>query len=267
MSRCDDRFICSGAQRRRLTLAFAASFAVCAAARAAPASEAEAAASAAELKAHADAEMDAGAFANAISDYRASYEISHNPAILYNLGSAYERLGDYPRALAYLDQFARVAPQELKARVRDLPELIDAVRAHLARVEVRCNVAGARVVVRGAWRGTTPLPADIAIAPGLTRVELFADGYRPFATEIPLVAGATATVEATLVPVPPGGGAKDTVPMHASESGITSKWWFWTGLGVVAAGGVALAVGLSRDKGAPSGDIAPGRVSTPLVSW
>lgn len=224
---------------------------------------------AADLRARADAAMDGGSFADAVVSYRASYEMSRNPALLYNIASAYERLGDYPRALSYLEQFSHVAPADLKARVPRLDDLIASVRAKLARVVVRCNVPGARVLVRGTWLGSTPTSAALVTMPGPARVEVVADGYRPFVREVSLAPGRETRVNATLV-----SSAAFDVPPPAPESaahhggGITSQWWFWTGLGVLAAGGAAVAVvALGNQSRAPSGDIAPGRVSAPLLTW
>lgn len=48
---------------------------------------------------------------------------------------------------------------------------------------------------------------------------------------------------------------------------FTSPWWFWTGRSVLAAGRAAVAVvALGNQSRAPSGDIAPDRVSAPLVT-
>jgi tetratricopeptide (TPR) repeat protein len=197
------------------------------------------------LKARADAAMDQGAFATAILGYRSSYELSHSPALLYNIGSAYERLGDYPRALAYLERFATVASPLLKARVPRLDELVGSVRARLARIVVQCSVRGARILVRGEWQGTTPLPADIMAPPGDALVEVVADGYRPYVQQLALQAGKEARVDAVLVPelvTQPTPPPKRPAPASAP---ITSKWWFWTGIGVIVAGETAAFV-LSR---------------------
>jgi tetratricopeptide (TPR) repeat protein len=227
--------------------------------------------SATELKARADAAMDGGAFATAIEGYRASFELSHSPALLYNIGNAYERLGDYPNALIFLQRFSWVAPPELKARVPQLDELVESVRAKLAVLVVHCSVPGARVLVRGAWRGTTPLAGELTVMPGTARVEIVADGYRPFARELVLPAGGEARVDAILVPelvaLRSAPATWETAERAKSEP-ITAKWWFWTGVGLVVAGGATAAVvALTRQKSAPSGDIAPGQVAAPLMSW
>jgi tetratricopeptide (TPR) repeat protein len=227
---------------------------------------------AADLRAHGDAAMDGGAFADAIASYRASYDLSRNAALLYDIGSAYERLGDYPRSLAYLEQFSHVASPDLRERVPRLDQLIGAVRAKLARVVVRCNVPGARVMIRGTWKGTTPLAADIVTMPGAARVEVVADGYRPFQRDVVLAAGTATRLDAVLLDrklLAPSTEERAGDAREERESGsITTKWWFWTSLGVVATATATVAVvALTRDHHAPSGDITPGQVSAPLVTW
>jgi tetratricopeptide (TPR) repeat protein len=225
---------------------------------------------AAELRAHADAAMDGGAFADAIASYRASYELSRNAALLYDIGSAYEHLGDYPRALAYLDQFARVAPADLKDRVPRLDQLIETVRAKLAHVVVRCNVPGARVVVRGTWEGTTPLAADVFTMPGPARVEVVADGYRPFRRDLVLAPGTATRIDAFLLDAE----LLSPHPGAAREGGsLASQWWLWTGLGAVATATATVLVVVLTSHHAPghqaaAGATAPtGRIGAALLTW
>jgi tetratricopeptide (TPR) repeat protein len=153
-----------------------------------------------ELKARGDTAMDEGAYAEAIVSYKASYATTRNPALLYNIGHAYSRLGEYVVALAYLEQFATVAPPELLARVPRLADLIANVRGHVAMLLVTSNVRGARVVVRGKWRGTTPLAGELTTMPGPATIELVADGYVPFKTDLKLVEGRMTALHAVLVP-------------------------------------------------------------------
>jgi hypothetical protein len=216
---------------------------------------------AAEWRARGDADMDAGAFADAISAYRSSYELSRNEAILYDLGTAHERLGDYPQALAYLEQFAHVASPELRARVPMLPQILEGIRARLAHILVRCNVPGAHVIVRGTWRGTTPAVSELWVMPGPARVEVVAEGHFPLVEDLSLAAGSSTQIDASL-PVDPSAREE-----RASGGTITTKWWFWTGLSVIVVGGVGLGFALTREKSAPSSDIAPGKVAAPLASW
>jgi hypothetical protein len=218
-----------------------------------------------EQKQRADAAMDSGNFAFAIRQYRASYEVSRDPALLFNIGSAYQRLGDYPVALSYLQQFALTAPPSLRNRVPALPNLIASLRERLARVRVHCNVGGARIEVRGEWKGTTPMATEIEALPGRALIAVFASGYRPFARDVELMAGRSDDIDVQLIPEPAGGledrSAEHDATRRAGTSPVLTKWWFWTGVGAVVTGGIVLGLALSHERGAPSGDFTPGQVS------
>jgi tetratricopeptide (TPR) repeat protein len=182
-----------------------------------------------EAKTSGDAAMDAGNFSEALGRYRDAYAIVPQPALLYNMGRAEERLGLYPESLRNLEQFSRSASPELKARVPKLAELIAEVRSHVV-APLRTNLAlkPAAVAVRSAVLGPGPTATD-ARASSVGHVR--ADGSKE-------------------------GGA------------ITSKWWFWTGIGVGVVGGIALtAVLLNGDKSAPRGDVAPGQASAALLRF
>ena len=53
------------------------------------------------------------------------------------------------------------------------------------------------------------------------------------------------------------------VPM-AERSSILGRWWFWTAVGVVAAGGVTTFIALTTEKSPDSGTIPPGQVKAEL---
>ena len=52
----------------------------------------------------------------------------------------------------------------------DALNLIAEVRSHVATLSLRCNVTGARVIVRGTVMGTTPLPA-LRLHDGVAKIE------------------------------------------------------------------------------------------------
>ena len=59
------------------------------------------------------------------------------------------------------------------------------------------------------------------------------------------------------------GDRRDVELEMRSTPGIASKWWFWTGIGVVIAGGVATAIVLTTEKPHSTGSFSPGSVSGP----
>jgi hypothetical protein len=153
--------------------------------------------------------------------------------------------------------------------VPQLEQLIASVRARIARLSVRCAVSGARVLVRGAMEGTTPLDEAIGEMPGDAHVEVVADGYLPYVRDLVLAAGLEARLDAVLTPElamrPP---PPDRAAPASTSTSITTKWWFWTGVGVVVAGGTAAAiVALSKPGSSGKTDAMPGHVGMPLVTW
>lgn len=74
--------------------------------------------------------FEEGRYEDAVTAWKAAYELSGRPALLFNLASAYERLGQWKQAWDVLNQyraFARAEEREkLDRRIRNLRERIDA---------------------------------------------------------------------------------------------------------------------------------------------
>jgi hypothetical protein len=225
------------------------------------------------LKAQGDTLVHDLHYREAIAAYDAAYAITHDPAILYNRWRAYDALGETPQALDELEEFARVAPAELKAKVPKLDELLTATRARVATVIVRSSIAGATLFVRNHREGTTPFASPLRFRTGSALVEAQAPGYRPFQREVELTAGAPVTIDVTLVPTgeitsppppPPGQPASDY-----SRGSSAWKWGAYTagaiGIAAIASGATFGVLAIARqiradsscpDKGCdPSGSL------------
>ncbi|MGH7271059.1 MAG: hypothetical protein ACREJ3_11565, partial [Polyangiaceae bacterium] len=94
----------------------------------APVSPASGSASGAELRRRGNEAMAAFKPGEALDAYKQAYDLSRDPALLYNMARALEALEDYPAALARYEDFARQAPPELRARVPKLGEVIASLR-------------------------------------------------------------------------------------------------------------------------------------------
>lgn len=116
-------------------------------------------------------------------------------------------------------------------------------------LEVSSPVPGAIVFMDGKRVGTVPVQA--ALPAGEHRVVVRHEGYEEAETSAVIQAGRSSRLDVPL----------DRPP------GITSRWWFWTGVGVVVVGGVALTAALLTERSPDEGDIAPGKVSGPLLSF
>lgn len=64
------------------------------------------------------------------------------------------------------------------------------------------------------------------------------------------------------------GERKEVALRLESKPTIFSRWWFWTGVGVVVAGGTIVGIALLTEKSPGNGDgFAPEQVRAPLVRF
>ncbi len=114
---------------------------------------------------------------------------------------------------------------------------------------VHSPVVGAAVSVDGAPHGN--VPSELVVTPGSHQVSLSREGYKTATSSFVVAAGERKEIE---------------VPL-ASEGSVLGKWWFWTGIGVVVAGGVGTYFLLTTERGPDSGTIAPGRITAGLLRF
>jgi hypothetical protein len=107
---------------------------------------------------------------------------------------------------------------------------------------IKVNVVGARIIVGGEPRGTSPLPPFQVPAPSRYRIEVAAAGYGPFRAEVAVPPDAEVTVDAELTR--PGSGH---TPWYA-------HWYVPVIAGLVVGGAVTTGVVLSNQRDAvPAG--------------
>jgi hypothetical protein len=127
------------------------------------------------------------------------------------------------------------------------------------KIELQKKVTGGTLVVRsdppatvtidGRVAGSSPLEEHVDA--GTHTLTLSRDGYASRSTTVTLA----------------DGDRKETTLTLEAVSGLTSKWWFWTGVGVVAVGGAVMTYSLLSSRDAGHGDIAPGRISAPVFRF
>lgn len=205
----------------------------------------------AALKAEADGLFDRGRYADAYDLYKRAYAKTSDPALLYNQARALESMGEYPEALEKLEAFSREAPPDVRAKVPKLEELTADLRARTATIHVRTNAPAARLYVRGKDLGPIERDRAVLARAGDAMIRVEADGYEPFAREMVLPGGGSVDVDAQLE-------RKSARASYGSEAPLTSRWWFWTALGVVVAGGATVAiVALTSEKDPAKGTFDP----------
>lgn len=205
------------------------------------------------------AALGARRYEEAVAALSESYRTYPSPVALYNLGLAHRELGHFAAAVDAFERYLREAgDQASHERVRTVREAVRAMRERFAEVTLRVSAPGYAVLVDGR-------PAQVAgdvvtIDPGEHVLVVSAPEHRPWREPVTLAPGqrtrrevtlereaaarpgetAAAAVAAAATPATPH--PRDDAPTRAAQPAITSRWWFWTGLGVLVAGGVVAAV-------------------------
>lgn len=148
-------------------------------------------------------------YAEALEAYRAA--LAKNPddaSLLYNIGRAYQAREEYPAALEALEEFARKASPELRARVPKLDELIADVKSRVAIVELSCSAEAPDAIVtigvRARVEGCGPSPRTVRVSvpakTGRFEVKLASDKVQAPSVALDLAGGKSASVTLRVLP-------------------------------------------------------------------
>jgi tetratricopeptide (TPR) repeat protein len=246
--------------RRRFRQLLVGTLVLCAAdaARAAPGAEADATERARKLY-----ELGAEAFAaqhnaDAIGYFRRAAALVPSAKLTYNIGLAYEEMGDSGRALGEYRDYLRQEPAG--ERRRDVEKRIATLERRLAatglqHLSITSDPPGATVRIGGRAVGVTPWAGELA--PGPHEVELTLSGHGPQRALVTLAADHSSELALELTPEHERARGLDTRP----ESQVSPLAWTFLGVGAAAlTGGIAFE--LSR----ASSSAAAERTDTPLAA-
>lgn len=172
-----------------------------------------------------------GEYEQAIARYKDAYRVVANPYFLYNIAQAYRRAGDSQQALSFYKSFLNALP--------DAP----------IRAEVEARIEELEAALRSQTQASTASPTAPVSPDGPTRAEQPA-GKPP---RLPTPAEAVARLPQRPAPEPTTAPLAE--PRAGSSSPLYKRWWFWVGVGVLAAGASTAAVMASGDDGPPDSDL------------
>jgi hypothetical protein len=200
--------------------------------------------------------------------------IQKTPRALGQLGLCEQALGLWPKAESDIKEALDAAGDPwIKKNRLTLEESVRAIGTHLGSLEIWGDPADAEVLFNGRPVGALPATGSVRVEIGPVTVTVRAKGYADTIRTIEVNAGDSlrenvtlvANVSAPIAPpvalVAPAPTATEQTPSLVAQPGSTAgeesdrpvyaRWWFWTAIGAVAAGGVAAAILLSRGHSSP----------------
>jgi hypothetical protein len=128
-----------------------------------------------------------------------------------NAARCLEQLARFDEALAIWEALlgdfrAKLKPEEIDEANQKIADL----RTKVGAIAVTASAAGARVVVDGIERGTTPLAAPLKVAVGTRVVRVSKEGYAPFEARVTVAHDSLVTVDVRLDPLARAGRLRVT---------------------------------------------------------
>lgn len=144
-----------------------------------------------------------GDFRTALHEFRAAYEASQSPEVLFNIAAMHEQLNEYAEAQSAIERYQRLASPDYVARHRE--QIVAAMQRLATRVgslRVSATPAEARCTLDGAAVGAEELRAGYRVSIGRRTLRCEAPGHQPREQAVDVSSGAPTVVEVSLSRVP-----------------------------------------------------------------
>lgn len=215
----------------------------------------------------------AGKDREALDMFRRAASVQRTPRVVGQIGLAELALGLWVEADSDLRE-SLAAPRDawIQKNRPNLEQAVKAIGRHIGTLSVWGTPQGAEILINGHIVGTLPTSAPIRVLVGASNLVVRAKGYEAMNRPIEVQPDGQTTEQVDLAPTPvappaavgppmppppsiPGGTALEVQASSRDESTGTiapspfyTRWWFWTAVGVVAAGTITTAVVFSRDN-------------------
>lgn len=208
-------------------------------------------------------------WAEAVNGFQNSQRLRRTASVSLNLGIALHRLGRLVEARAELQDFTQNAmPAQHAQHDAEVGRLLAEIGRRVGRIQLaELRPTAATVTLDGAPAVLNDA-RTVNVDPGEHRVRAEAEGFVPH--EETLRVPEAGVVPVRLVLVPRAAVAVAPAAPAAPSRSIVTRWWFWTGVGVVAAGvaaGVVVALSGTREPPASTTGVVLQGVRVGGLSW
>jgi len=177
----------------------------------------------AALKAEGDKLMESYKYSDALGRYEHAYELSHDPALLYNAGRALELMGRFPEAFDKLKAFESTASPDLRARVPNLAKLLSDVEQKTCLLTVDVKQKGANVRLGQTVLGPSPIKSRRVNAGSGASILVELDGYEQATKVVDLPGKGDVQVTLDLVPKDKTATLRVTSPVAGATIEVDGK--------------------------------------------
>ena len=204
---------------------------------------------------------DEGSWQRAIERFRQTISLRDSAAVRYNLAQALIQVGDLVEASEEFNHIIN-APDTTQEVRQAAAEAITEIIPRLARLHIHLegDLQDGEIRLDGRVLDIALLNIPVVCNPGLHRILISREGSEIEAREVEAVGGRMVEVRFHIAQPTATTAALGAVAPH-EPTPIVRRWWFWTVIGVVIAGGVTAGVLANRSPPMPYiGDLNPGRV-------
>jgi tetratricopeptide (TPR) repeat protein len=194
-------------------------------------------------------DFNQGLYVEARALFERAHSLQPSARTFRALGLASFELRHYVRAIRELslalEDHRRPLTDAMREEVR---RTLDRCKAYVATLELKVSPSFTSVKLDD----EAVLPGSLTVDPGERRVAAAAEGYHDKAFIVNVEGGKTHALDIALERVassPEQHAAWTAADSEPKESpGVTSRWWFWTGLAVLAVGAATVGVVALADK-------------------
>ena len=137
----------------------------------------------------------------AMVEFQRAYELTRNPAVLYNISATHELSGHMVEALDAMLEYERLAPRDaVTARRAEVDAALARIRRSIATLVLRVEAEGLTLLVDGLPRSVSEARTGLRVSAGRHRVTLSAPHYQTREEEFDISGGNSATITEGLVP-------------------------------------------------------------------